>query len=249
MKYTEQHPGYKPKEFIYGFLGKNFPTRRLLYTDQSTIEENKKKLSEETGFPPSSFCFLKQIHSNKCYIAKNTEFALKRHQGDAVATNTQGVMLTVHTADCVPVLFFDQTKKNIAIAHAGWQGALKGIIQNTIESMTTLGSLIKNIEVVIGPCIKQQSYEVGPEFYEQFVSKDIEYKKFFAKSKKEKHYMFNLPQFVISTLKDLGVKKIFDLNQDTYNSQNWFSYREDTHKNNKKRSGHIISFIGIKKQW
>lgn len=246
MKYTEQHPGYKPKEFIYGFLGKNFPTRRLLYTDDSTIEENKQKLAEETGFSPDSFSFLKQMHSNKCHIAKNIKFALKSHQGDAAATNTKGIMLTVHTADCMPVLFFDRVKKNIAIAHAGWQGALKGIIQNTVESMKKLGSVVENIEIVIGPCIKQQSYEVGPEFYEQFISKDIEYKKFFAKSRKDKHYMFNLPQFVISILNNIGIAKIFYLDQDTYNSKNWFSYREDTHKNNKNRSGHIISFIGIK---
>lgn len=246
MKYTEQHPGYKPQEFIYGFLGKNFPTQRLLYTDDSTIEENRLKLAQETGFLPESFSFLKQMHSNKCYIAKNVQCALKRHQGDATATKAKGIMLTVHTADCMPVLFFDRKKKNIAIAHAGWQGALKGIIQNTVDSMQELGSTVENIEIVIGPCIKQQSYEVGPEFYEQFISKDIQYKKFFAKSKKDTHYMFNLPQFVINILNNIGIEKIFYLDQDTYNSKNWFSYREDTHKNNKKRSGHIISFIGIK---
>lgn len=246
MKYTEQHHGYKPKEFIYGFLGRNFPARRLVYTDKGTIDENRQKLSEEIGFPEASFSFLTQIHSDKCYIAKDLDFSLKRPRCDAVATNIPSLVLTVHTADCVPILFFDKKNKNIAIAHAGWQGSLKGIIKNTIDSMIKLGSLKHNIETVIGPCIKQESYEVGPEFYHQFVSNDKGFKKFFIKSKKDNHYMFDLPNFAIRTLKELGVEKIFYLDQNTYNSKKWFSYREDTHKNDKKRSGHIISFIGIK---
>ena len=112
--------------------------------------------------------------------------------------------------------------------------------------MLGLGSSIHNITAMLGPCIQQESYEVGPEFYENFISKDIKYKKFFINSKNANHFMFDLPCFNIMLLTEAGITRILNLEENTYGSKQWFSYREDTLKNNKVRRGHILSFIGIK---
>ena len=152
----------------------------------------------------------------------------------------------ISTADCVPVLFFDATQKNVAIAHAGWKGAIRGIVQNTIKAMLDLGSSIKNIEVVIGPCIAQESYEVGIDFYDQIILENQQYKQFFISAEKENHFMFDLPGFVMELLKESKIEKILSLGENTYNSKQWFSYRRDTHQNDKVRTGHLLSFIGIR---
>jgi YfiH family protein len=246
MKYSKQYQGYAPKEFFYGFIGKNFPITNHWYSKPEDLKQNKKILSEEIGISPDSFCFLEQIHSNKCFVVQTRESISTKNEGDALATHLKNVALIVLTADCVPVLFFDSKKKNVAIAHAGWKGAISGVIENTIKTMTNLGSVAQDIDVIIGPCIQQENYEVSADFYKDFISKNPIYKSFFIPSKKQEHFMFDLPGFVIGILKTNHIKKIAYLGENTYNSKEWFSYREDTHMNNKVRSGHILSFIGIK---
>ena len=246
MKYSKQHSRYTPKNFIYGFLGKTFPVSPLTLNDKSSIQEHRQLLSVETKSPEDSFCFLKQTHGNKCYIVTNQNFASQISDGDAMATNLNNVILTVHTADCIPVLFFDENQQNVAIAHAGWRGAFQGIIQHTIQALQKLHSNPKDIKVVIGPCIEQSSYEVDKVFFEMFIDHNHANKKFFIPSNRIDHFLFDLPNFVYEILTKQGIEQIFYLGENTYNSKDWFSFRESTHKN-LKTNGRIISFIGIRK--
>jgi copper oxidase (laccase) domain-containing protein len=111
MKHTKQYPGYSPKEFFYGFIGKDLPTKNNFFFEPKDAQAHKKQLAQEIGTSETSFCFLKQVHSDKCFIVKDREFLLEDHIGDALATNLRNITLTIQTADCVPVLFFDTIKK------------------------------------------------------------------------------------------------------------------------------------------
>ncbi|MBT5185162.1 MAG: peptidoglycan editing factor PgeF [Kordiimonadaceae bacterium] len=163
-----------------------------------------------------------QTHSNKVHIVDD-DFTIM--DADAVVTKHKNIALSIVTADCAPVLLADPTANIIAAAHAGWQGAKNGIIENTIKAMCSLGATRENIIAAVGPCIGQQSYEVGPEFYQQFTDKS-----FFKNSDKANHHLFDLEGFVLHQLKQSNILQIEPLNIDTYDENNdFFSYRRKTH--------------------
>ena len=137
---------------------------------------------------------LHQTHSNIVHIIDG-EYNFKIPKADAVVTNQKNMALSVVTADCAPVLFSDDKAHVIAAAHAGWKGAFNNIVENTTNAMCKLGASRQNINVAIGPCISQNSYEVGAEFY-----KIISDERFFKKSIKPNHYMFNLEKYIVDKL-------------------------------------------------
>ena len=144
---------------------------------------------------------------------------------DAVVTDQKNVALSVVTADCAPILFADPKIGVIAAAHAGWQGARAGIIKNTVNCMRDLGANPENIVAAIGPCISQNNYEVGPEFYEKIANED-----YFEKSTRENHYLFDLESYTSDKIWQTGITNIDPLGIDTYAEiNNFFSYRRKTH--------------------
>lgn len=148
---------------------------------------------------------------------------------DGLVTNKKGIILGILTADCAPILFFDPVHQIIGAAHAGWQGALKGIIGNTIEAMVALGAVANRIIAVVGPCIHQASYEVNQEFREGFLSHNLGNIKWFAVSPKKGHWQFDLPGYVMHRLYEAGVGTIQKINHDTFSEEkNFFSYRRTT---------------------
>ena len=163
---------------------------------------------------------LNQIHSNKfIYIDEEYQFKSKP-KVDAVITNQKNLPIAILTADCVPILICDSKKKIIAAVHAGWKGALKGIVDKVIKFMIKKGSKPQNITAVIGPCISIDNYEVQNDFKNKFLRKDRKNKIFF-KSKYKKLY-FDLSKYVKSLLLKNKVKKIEKIKIDTFDIKNKF---------------------------
>jgi polyphenol oxidase len=167
---------------------------------------------------------LYQIHSNKVVVLD--DIPSKRYEADAMVTATRGIALGILTADCTPILFADSQNGIIGAAHAGWKGAVSGVMENTIEQMEKLGANRGDIVAAIGPTIAQESYEVGPEFYDRILEEKKANSMFFVPSVKSGHYMFNLPLYVACRLEKAGIKSIEDCTLDTCaDRDNFFSYR------------------------
>ncbi len=213
----------------YHFLGKDCIVDRSL-NDQKNFHKKIKELGFNYQYKP---LFVNQIHDNKVVVIDDMSkiYQSPLPKADALVTNIKHLPIAVITADCVPIIFCDKDKEIAAIAHAGWKGAKGGIIENTIKEMINIGAQIQNINVKIGPSIRQKSYEVSKGFFDDFLKEDSDNKRFFILSKKENHFMFDLPKYCIFRLENLGIKKIEDKKIDTYeNEKTLFSYRRSTHK-------------------
>lgn len=150
---------------------------------------------------------------------------------DGLVTRTPGLALAVLAADCVPVLFADLDSKVIGAAHSGWQGALNGVVENTIERMTELGAKRSGIVAAIGPCIGAKSYEVGPEFVDRFVNADLENVTYFTPSDRASHSHFDIGAYAEARVLAAGVHSVERLESDTCAQEDlFFSYRRSCHK-------------------
>ena len=165
---------------------------------------------------------LHQVHSNKFYYLKETGPINKKIVADALITKRKKIIIGVLTADCVPVLIFDEKKKKIVSAiHAGWKGAYKGIVKKVLQFLFKEGSESKNLTAAIGPCISQKSYEIKKDFKSKFLKQGKKNVIFFKKIKNKTY--FSLNKYVYYQLKSLGVKKKIDIiDRDTYNPNNNF---------------------------
>ena len=157
-------------------------------------------------------------------MGKSQKVTKKKIKADAIITDKENQPIAVLTADCVPLLLYDNKKKMIAAIHAGWKGAFKGIIHKVIKFMLTKGCSQKNMIVAIGPCISQKNYEVGAEFRNKFIQKHKKNKIFFKNINNS--FYFNLQNYVKSQLRFNKISKIDMIDIDTYeNKNNFFSAR------------------------
>ncbi len=214
------------------------------------VTKNRKIICNTLGFAYNNLKTLNQVHSTSVITISDAAQATEHLRADALVTALPNILLGIKTADCVPILFFDIKRKILAAAHAGWKGAISGIIDNTVFAMQSLGAEISNIVASIGPCIQQESYEVDQVFYDKVIEKDILDKRFFINSVKAEHYMFNLPGYCLNRLKKIGIQTIDNLGIDTYsNPSTLFSFRRATHENKnpgtKIEYGTQLSVIGI----
>lgn len=195
------------------------------------------------GGEPDNVLTLRQIHSATCVVAEKPWAADKRPEGDAIVTNVPGLCIGVITADCTPVLFACRQTRIVGAAHAGWRGAIGGVLENTITQMKKLGA--GDIHAAIGPCIRQKSYEVSADFKTPFIAQDTQNEKFFVAGKDDAHLMFDLAGYVAQRLKLAGLKKIYDTGIDTLESEGLFySYRRSTLRG-EKNDGRQLSIIAI----
>lgn len=168
-----------------------------------------------------------QIHSATAVTVDGP--LAEKPRADAIVTATPGVALSVLTADCQPVLFADTDAGVIGAAHAGWRGALDGILLATVDAMEALGASRKNITAIIGPCISQRAYEVGPEFIESFLAEDPEFARYFANGQGDR-LQFDLPGFGLNRLRAAGVGHAEWTHHCTYSDPGrFYSYRRSTH--------------------
>ena len=179
------------------------------------------------------------IASPDAVLASGPWEGASRPRADAIVTRTEGIAIGVTAADCGPILLVDPTARVIGAAHAGWKGALTGILESTIEAMEKLGAERGGMVAAIGPMIRQQSYEVGSEFVERFIDAEADNAVFFVPSPREGHAMFDLAGFIRMRLENAGVLMIDDLGPDTYSDERFFSYRRSVHRKEPDYGRHV----------
>ena len=211
---------------------------------KKNVLRNLNIVSKKIKAKSNKIFLLNQIHSNKFhYIDKNFKLKNSKFDGDALITNRRNIPIAVLTADCVPILMYDENRKMIAAIHAGWKGAYKDIVKKVTKFMIKKGCSPHNITAVIGPCISVNNYQVKHDFINKFIKKNNTNKKFFKK-KRNKNY-FNLNKYVYSQLKALNIKKIDVINKDTFNAKNNFFSARRSIIQNESDYGRNISVIMI----
>ncbi len=211
---------------LYGTLNAGLGSK----DDRALVLENRRRIALDLGVEPANVAGCYQIHSAKV-IKVTGPMEENRPEADGLVTDRPGMGLAILTADCGPILFADKGRKIIGACHAGWQGALTGIVENTVDAMVDLGAQRSEIIAVLGPCISQKNYEIGAEFKERFRSHDDAYKRFFVKALKPAHYRFDLQGFILGRLESAGVQA-HKSGECTYaDENNFFSYRRTTHRN------------------
>ncbi|WP_137155791.1 peptidoglycan editing factor PgeF [Rhizobium sp. FKL33] len=195
----------------------------------TAIQENRARVAAWFGRSVDDLATLYQIHSADVVMVDASSRG-ERPQADGQVTATPGVVLGVLTADCGPVLFADPHARVIGAAHAGWKGALGGVLEATIEAMIALGAIRERIVASLGPSISQASYEVGPEFVARFLELNPAWSRFFIPSEIPDHSMFDLPALTVERLRAAGVQAE-NIDRCTYaDEENFFSYRRTTHR-------------------
>jgi polyphenol oxidase len=197
-------------------------------SDQREIVQiNRGRVADAMGVPETHLVGVHQIHSATAITVDGP--LDEKPQADALVTATPGIALSVLTADCQPVLFADRDSGVIGAAHAGWRGALDGVLAATVDAMEALGAQRANISAVIGPCISQRAYEVGPEFIEDFLAEDPDYARYFANGADDR-MQFDLPGFGLNRLRAAGVGHAEWTRHCTYGDPDrFYSYRRTTH--------------------
>ena len=211
--------------------------------NRKNIKKNLKFVAKKMKVKSTNLVLMHQTHSNKVIEIQKTNFK-KKIDADAMITKMKDVSLGVLTADCVPIILYDYENKIIGCIHAGWKGAYKDIIKNTILKIKKIGSNNK-IYACVGPCISSKSYEVDSKFYKHFISKSKKNSVYFIKKNKYKK-LFNLRKFVTDKLKEFKVR-VDHVNRDTFlEKNNFFSYRRSC-KLRHRDYGRCISTICMKK--
>ena len=212
--------------------------------ERSRVEENRARVSAWFGAEPHRLATVHQIHSPDAVIVDGS-YDGTRVPADALVTATPGLVIGVLSADCGPVLFADAEAGVVGAAHAGWKGALTGVLESTIEALISLGARREHIVAGLGPSISRLNYEVGSEFVERFLEKDSSYAAFFTPSPREGHAMFDLPGLTTMRLTEAGVTAE-NLDLCTYaDEERFFSYRRTTHRS-EPDYGRQISAISIR---
>tara|TARA_B100000686_G_scaffold256621_1_gene268401 strand:- start:196 stop:954 length:759 start_codon:yes stop_codon:yes gene_type:complete len=210
--------------------------------NKATVKRNLKFVSKKINVKLDNLKLMYQTHSNRVIVLNKNNKKLKNFYSDAIITSIRGYALGVVTADCVPIILYDNKNQSIGCIHAGWKGAFSGIIEKTIKKFKKLNSKNK-ILASIGPCIGQKSYEVDIDFYKKFISKSKRNKIYFLKKNNMKK-LFNLRKYVNDKLIRLNVK-VDHVNHDTFKEKrSFFSYRR-SQKLQEKDYGRCISVISL----
>lgn len=193
------------------------------------VAENRRRIARSMGTEAGRIVTVHQVHSADA-VTVEAPFAGERPKADAMVTDRPGLALGVLTADCGPVLFADAKARVIGAAHAGWKGALGGVLEATIGAMERLGAQRNDTVAVLGPAISQQNYEVGPEFRERFVEAEPAAAVRFIPSQNEGRHMFDLHGYIVARLQRAGVQA-GTIGRCTYQEEELFySYRRSVHK-------------------
>ncbi len=211
--------------------------------DPANVVENRRRIAERMGVAPARLLTLYQTHSPDAVVATGPWEGTSRPRADAIVTRTAGLAIGVTAADCGPILLVDPTARVIGAAHAGWKGALTGILESTIAAMEKLGAERSGTVAAIGPLIRQHSYEVGGEFVERFMAADAENALYFIPSAREGHAMFDLAGFIRTRLENAGVLMIDDVGVDTYSDPRFYSYRRSVHRNEPDYGRHVHAIV------
>jgi YfiH family protein len=211
--------------------------------DPANVRENRRRMAEAIGVAPGQLVGVHQVHSPDAVVATGPWQGEVRPKADAIVTRAEGLAIGVTAADCGPILFVDPNARVIGAAHAGWKGALTGVLESTVDAMEKLGAERSGMVAAIGPLIRQASYEVGGEFVERFIEADADNAVFFIPSIRDGHAMFDLAGFIRMRLENAGVLMIDDLGVDTYSDERFFSYRRSVHRKEPDYGRHVHAIV------
>ena len=207
------------------------------------VRENRSRMAAALGVAPARFLTCYQIHSPNVVVAETPWAREATPEADAIVTREPGLAIGVLTADCGPVLFADGEAGVVGAAPSGWKGALGGVLEATIAAMERLGAKRHNIRAALGPLIRQENYEVGPEFVARYAAADPDNARYFSPSAKADHAMFDLPSYIAARLARAGVA-FEDLALCTYaDPQRFFSYRRTTHRAEPDYGRHVNAIV------
>lgn len=208
------------------------------------VAENRRRIAAHMGGAPDDFAACYQIHSNIARVAE-AGWGGQRPEGDATVSAAPGVICAVLTADCAPILLADAAAGVVGAAHAGWKGALNGVIQATVAAMQTLGAEPRRTVAVVGPCIAQSSYEVGAEFQDRFDDHGDGSERFFAPGATPDKRLFDLPGFVLWRLEQAGVAEAAWTGHDTRTDDTRFFSNRRAYLNGEPDFGRLMSAIRL----
>lgn len=213
--------------------------------ERQRVINNRAMVAERLDVEANRLLTVYQIHSAD--VAHVTEpFSGTLPKVDAMVTDRPELAIGILTADCAPVLFADAEAGVIGAAHAGWKGALTGVLEATVAAMVDRGADRQRIAAVIGPTISRHAYEVGPEFVDRFSDQSPDNERYFHPSEREGHAYFDLPAYCLKRLRDAGVGTIADVAICTYSDEDrFFSYRRTTHRG-EPDYGRQISAIALR---
>jgi YfiH family protein len=200
--------------------------------DPNNVIENKRRAAAHLKLAEDRLVTLYQVHSpDVVTLTDPAPILANRPEADAMVTRTPGVALGILTADCAPVLFADADAGVIGAAHAGWRGALGGVVENTVAAMEDLGATRRGIRATIGPCIAQNSYQVGADFPDPFIEDDPGAVILFRPDGETDKHLFDLQGYILRRLEEAGIGSLGALDLDTYADEDlFFSYRRTCHR-------------------
>ena len=213
--------------------------------EAASVNENRARMAATLGVARESLLVPYQIHSADALHVERPWAEGERPRCDGLVTATRGLALGVTGADCGMILFADSKARVIGACHAGWKGALTGILESTISAMENLGANRSAIHCALGPTIGSASYEVGSEFVARFAEADANNARFFTASTREGHSMFDLPAYIAMRLETARVGSFIDLARDTYaDEEQFYSYRRSVHRKESDH-GRLVSAIAL----
>ena len=213
--------------------------------DPAAVAENRARMAGVLGVAPENLLVPYQIHSADALAVSAPWAEGTRPRCDGLVTARPGLALGVTGADCGVLLFADRQAGVIGAAHAGWKGALTGMVEALVAAMEFLGASRANICAALGPTIGRQSYEVGPEFHQRFYAEDPGFARFFAPSAQSGHFMFDLPGFIEMRAERTKIGAFENLALDTYGDETrFFSYRRTTHRK-EADYGRLVAAIAL----
>jgi hypothetical protein len=198
--------------------------------EPALVRENRRRCAVALGVAPGALHGLHQVHGRAVAVLDAAGWPEDaRPQADGVVTNRPGVALGIVTADCGPVLFADATAGVIGACHAGWRGAVLGVCEATVAAMQRLGAAPGRITAVLGPCIRQPSYEVGADLRAELLAVDEADARFLAPGVRQGHWQFDMAGYILARLRALGLAGVADIGADTLaEPERFFSYRRAT---------------------
>jgi len=212
--------------------------------DPLSVGENRNRAARALGQDGAALLTCYQIHSAMA-VTVNAPFEGERPWADAIVTRTPGLVCGALAADCAPVLIADPEARIVAAVHAGWRGALAGVVGSAIDAMVWLGADPARMSAAVGPCIGPASYEVGLEFLDAFVEADAANARFFVHGARPEKRLFDLPAYVLSRLAAAGVARAEWIGRDTLTEEAWFfSNRRAVHRG-EGDYGRLLSAISL----
>jgi len=208
------------------------------------VANNRARMAAALGVEPDRLLTAYQIHSPHVVTVEAPWTTETRPRADAIVTRIRALAVGVTTADCGPVLFADPQAGVIGAAHAGWRGALTGVVEATVDAMERLGAERGQIRAVLGPMIRQGNYEVGPDLIARFHAEDSASDRFFRPAVREGHALFDLAGYIAARLRRADIRQVEDLGLCTYaDTDSFFSFRRSTHRAEADYGRHVNAIV------